>query len=962
MALMNELALIYSADNICITDVIAAASTKWNFAPFSPGLVGGHCIAVDPHYLIHRARQLKVGASLVATAQATNDGFASALGRCCNAVAVERMGPDCDRVVAVLVLGLTYKPGASDSRESRSFDVVRALRGVGADVDAFDPHANAVSASAQLELCGARLVQPEELSARGAHYDVVLVCVAHEEFKVPTAALSRFLRRSRSSFIADPFGALRPACGASGPSSSKGTVLIGLIEPDFLHVSRKEWVQQGDPATDEMAPAALPQPPPSQLQPPSQIEPRLSALQDARNANILIIGYGRIGARHAAIASALRGCTLVGICDPDGVALERALHAHPDVQRYSDPAVALSACGCTVVAVCTPNDLHAPMALQALASGRHVVVEKPIALFASDVRKVEEAAACTGCHVFCVMQNRYSPTSTWLKEVVQSGRLGQVRFAQMNCFWNRTAEYFRQSAWRGTLLSDGGPLYTQFSHFLDLLLWTLGDISDVVARFANLSQQCECEDAGCVSFNLVGGGIGTFSYATCAYKRNIESSLTLLCEHGTIKVGGQYMERVELCDIEGYTMPELPPAEPPNDYGTYTGSAAAHHFVYQNVCAVLSGGTGPDTSVRDGLQLVQTIEDVYRQRPLPLLPPPPPSMATREAMPASHQSERVEMVDLRRLNERHRLSVAALAPSVEACRFVLGPNVLAFEKELGSLLDVAHVVGCGCGTDALTMAMMALGLKPGDEVITPSHTFVAAVEAIVRMGCIPVYVDVDPTTFLMGAACVRAAATVATKAVIAVHLYGQACDIEPIFDACRRLGLFLIEDTAQALGSVCSMADGRRVRAGTIGDIGTTSFYPSKPLGGWGDGGACFTASDELGAQLRAIRNHGITRKKYEYEIVGVNSRLDDLQACVLRRKLPYLDADAEARARIAALYDRHFTNLPLVTTPARRVGSTHVWHQVCHSAVTRTRAAPHLKVGRFHDWRLLLHDSTRSR
>lgn len=908
IALMNELALIYSADGIPMADVLAAAGTKWNFGRYSPGLVGGHCIAVDPHYLLCRAQQLAVDAPLVTTALETNDRFATELGQRCHAVAVERMGPKCARRVAVLVLGLTYKPGVSDSRESRSLHVVRALRAAGADVDAFDPHINKEIASAQLKTCGAMLLSQDEFNTSDARYDVVLTLVAHEEFKTPDQALCRFLRRCHSSFIADPFRMLEPSARMRtvSLSPSSDTAFVGLIEPDFECGSRVDG--------------------------PEMDAPSLRVPKDSSPVRILVLGYGRIGARHAAIVSCHHGFELVGICDPDGAALERASRTHPDVPQFSEPAVALNACRSEAVAICTPNDLHAPLALQALASGGHVIVEKPCALSTSHVREVGVAAAAAGRHVFGVMQNRYSPASAWLKEITQSGRLGQVRFVQMNCFWNRTAEYFRQSTWRGTVSRDGGPLYTQFSHFLDLLLWTLGDISDVRARFANLSQACECEDAGTVSFSLNGGGIGTFSFATCAYESNVESSLTLLCEHGNIKVGGQYMEKVELCNIAGYTMPELPPAEPPNDYGGYKGSAAAHHFVYQNVCDVLCGrAAGPDTSDRDGLQLVETIERIYRQRPHPMIPTSAeaPVATNGGALLAVHEMKRLEMVDLRRLNERHRLSVTTLAPSVEACRFVLGPNVLAFEQELSAWLGGACVVGVGCGTDALVMAMMALELQPGDHVITPSHTFVAAVEAIVRMGCVPIYVDVDPATFLMGAADIRSAATPATKAVIAVHLYGQTCDMDSILDVCRDLGLFLIEDTAQALGSTCLMAGGRRARAGTIGDIGTTSFYPTKPLGGWGDGGACFTSSQKLSKRLRAIRNHGITRKKYEYEILGVNSRLDDLQACVLRQKLPFLDTDAEARERIAALYDRELSELPGLTTPTRRVGSTHVWHQV---------------------------------
>jgi UDP-2-acetamido-2-deoxy-ribo-hexuluronate aminotransferase len=269
----------------------------------------------------------------------------------------------------------------------------------------------------------------------------------------------------------------------------------------------------------------------------------------------------------------------------------------------------------------------------------------------------------------------------------------------------------------------------------------------------------------------------------------------------------------------------------------------------------------------------------------------------------------------------------AIIDVVESTAFINGPEVKAFQAEMEKYLDVKHVIPCANGTDALQIAMMALGLKPGDEVITASFTYVATAEVIALLQLTPVLVDVHPETMNIEPDAIRKAITAKTKAIVPVHLFGQCADIEPIMQIAREHNLYVVEDTAQAIGADYHFKNGSTKKAGTIGTIGCTSFFPSKNLGCYGDGGAVFTNDDELAGKLRMIANHGQS-VQYVHDSIGVNSRLDSIQAAILRIKLRDLDNYAKARNAAATYYDEAFANSPKIKTPARAANSTHVFHQ----------------------------------
>ncbi|MDX2282835.1 MAG: DegT/DnrJ/EryC1/StrS family aminotransferase [Bacteroidia bacterium] len=259
--------------------------------------------------------------------------------------------------------------------------------------------------------------------------------------------------------------------------------------------------------------------------------------------------------------------------------------------------------------------------------------------------------------------------------------------------------------------------------------------------------------------------------------------------------------------------------------------------------------------------------------------------------------------------------------------YINGPAVKQFQQNLASWLEVPHVIPCANGTDALQVALMALGLEPGDEVITPTFTYIATVEVIALLRLRPVFVEVLPDTFNMDPAAIEAVITPRTKAIMPVHLFGQTADMGPILDIARRHGLYVVEDTAQAIGADWIAPDGSRLKAGTIGDIGTTSFYPSKNLGAYGDGGAIFTRNPELAQTLWIICNHG-AKVKYYHDSIGVNSRLDSMQAAILDVKLRHLDAYTEARREAARRYGQLLAGTPGIALPVWQDNGSHVFHQ----------------------------------
>ena len=288
----------------------------------------------------------------------------------------------------------------------------------------------------------------------------------------------------------------------------------------------------------------------------------------------------------------------------------------------------------------------------------------------------------------------------------------------------------------------------------------------------------------------------------------------------------------------------------------------------------------------------------------------------------------IQMVDLKTQYQKLKTEIdAAVLGVLDSCAYINGPTVKSFKANLESYLGASHVIPCANGTDALQIALMAVGLKPGDEVIVPAFTYVATAEVIALLNLKPVMVDVDPDTFNVTADIIKAAITPKTKAIVPVNLFGQSCDMEPIMQLANEHNLWVIEDNAQAIGADYTFSDGHTQKTGTIGHIGCTSFYPSKNLGAYGDGGAIYTNDEALGQQLQIIANHGQV-KRYYHDMVGVNSRLDSIQAAILDIKLKHLDDYADARGKAADYYDAAFKDIEELDTPIRDPKSTHVFHQ----------------------------------
>lgn len=289
---------------------------------------------------------------------------------------------------------------------------------------------------------------------------------------------------------------------------------------------------------------------------------------------------------------------------------------------------------------------------------------------------------------------------------------------------------------------------------------------------------------------------------------------------------------------------------------------------------------------------------------------------------------KIEMVDLHRQYLRHSEEInSAIQEVINSTAFIKGPAVQQFQQELAAYMGADHCVSCGNGTDALQIAMMALDLQPGDEVITTPFTFVATIEVISLLKLKPVLVDIDPGTFNLDPSKLKQVLTNRTKAIVPVHLFGQAADMKSILEFAAGNKLFVIEDNAQAIGADYQLADGTIRKAGSLGDIGCTSFFPSKNLGAFGDGGALFTNDSELAQRIGSVVNHGMTRR-YHYDHIGVNSRLDTIQAAILRVKLKHLDEYNSARQGVAQAYDTAFSDIPGLKIPQRNPDSEHIFHQ----------------------------------
>lgn len=328
-----------------------------------------------------------------------------------------------------------------------------------------------------------------------------------------------------------------------------------------------------------------------------------------------VVGCGHIGKRHAEMVRRNTEAELVGMIDVRPIEeLNIEQYEAPyfnSISEFMDAGIDVD-----VICVCSPNGMHAEHSLEALDHRKHVVCEKPMALTKAGCEKIIFKSLQMRRQVFCVMQNRFSPPSVWLKELIDNGSLGEIFMVDINCYWNRDERYYKSIGWKGTSDMDGGTLFTQFSHFIDIMYWLFGDVENITGRFADFNHKdiTEFEDSGVVSFDFINGGVGSLNYSTSVWGQNLESSMTIIGSKGSVKVGGQYMNEVEYCNVENYEMPELPEASPANDYGTYKGSAANHHFIIQNVVDTLKNRNVATTNALEGLKVVDIIERIYKVR------------------------------------------------------------------------------------------------------------------------------------------------------------------------------------------------------------------------------------------------------------------------------------------------------------------------------------------------------------
>ena len=343
-------------------------------------------------------------------------------------------------------------------------------------------------------------------------------------------------------------------------------------------------------------------------------------ISENQKIKFAVVGCGHIGKRHAEMILGNTEAELVALCDA-GKKEELGIEKYNVPFFNSIDELLNSKLNFDVVNICTPNGLHAEHSIKVLEKKYHVVCEKPMGLTKSQCEEVIFKALQVSKNFFCVMQNRYSPPSVWIKEIIEQKVLGDIFMVQLNCYWNRDDRYYKKGGWKGTQELDGGTLFTQFSHFIDIMYWLFGDITNIQAKFKDFTHQnsTDFEDSGFVSFDFINGGIGCLNYSTAIATQNLESSITIIGKKGSVKIGGQYMNEVEVCNIDGYKMPKLAEANPPNDYGPYKGSAANHHYIIENVIDTLKGRTTATTNALEGLKVVEIIERIYQLRDATLL-------------------------------------------------------------------------------------------------------------------------------------------------------------------------------------------------------------------------------------------------------------------------------------------------------------------------------------------------------
>ncbi|MBS1746250.1 MAG: Gfo/Idh/MocA family oxidoreductase [Bacteroidetes bacterium] len=332
-----------------------------------------------------------------------------------------------------------------------------------------------------------------------------------------------------------------------------------------------------------------------------------------KKIHFAVVGCGHIGKRHAALINVNPQAELtatIDIKEPSDLDIEKL-----NVPHYFSLTDFLSSNSNTdVVVIATPNGLHDTQAIECIKAGKHVVIEKPMALTTTGAQNIIDTATRYQKNVFVVMQNRFSAPVAWLKKIIDDNFTGEIFSVQLNCFWNRDERYYQPATnnWHGTKDLDGGVLFTQFSHFIDIFYWLFGNIKNIHAVLHSYKQLAAFDDSGVVTFSFGNNSIGCLNFSTAVWNKNFESSITIIAETGTIKIGGQYMDTVEYCDIKNYTMPALTTSTIQNDYGHYKGSAFNHHFIIQNVIDVLYNNASIAATAEEGLKVVSIIENIYK--------------------------------------------------------------------------------------------------------------------------------------------------------------------------------------------------------------------------------------------------------------------------------------------------------------------------------------------------------------
>ena len=331
-----------------------------------------------------------------------------------------------------------------------------------------------------------------------------------------------------------------------------------------------------------------------------------------------VLGFGHIGKRHVEEILAHPYCELTAIIENNSDSFISAQSIYGEVvpvfrtfNEFIDANIKND-----TISICIPNGLHAKYAALSLKHGYHVLIEKPICIHSHDGEELIQLAELFNRNIFVVKQNRFSPTVKWMKSIVDSETIGKIQLVQINCFWNRDERYYKKGSWRGTKDLDGGPLYTQFSHFIDIMYWIFGDIYDIDASFHkfNVKLPTDFDDSGIIKFKFHKGGIGTFNYSTAIWNANFESSITVIGENGTFKIGGQYMNKIEHCHIHDYNAPVLEENILPNNYGDYSGSASNHFHIYDNVVMCLNGIEQIAIDAHDGVKVVEIIERILNSK------------------------------------------------------------------------------------------------------------------------------------------------------------------------------------------------------------------------------------------------------------------------------------------------------------------------------------------------------------